>query len=357
MLRRSFALAILSLVLCGFTCTTLEPDQAEVVTTDIEHFWKAFDDAAKLPAAQREAIYAEEYVDLASQGLKDFMGFRHLDAAKLSLHVEQNRDYYGKIRPYMGEVVGQKAAIQAAFHRLKALYPDIKFPRHVYFVVGAQHGAGMNSQNGIILAAEMFATPPGTPYTYTIIYPDYVPFSVVHETIHLNQTYQTSDSSDLLQQVVSEGTADFIASLVVQEPDARQMMDRWQYGCPRETELAARFAEDQDKRDMGPWMFNHTPDTGWPPDMGYWLGYRIDQSFFAKASDPTKALRAMLGVTDFQGYLKASGYPQTRQPCMPDKPLRSLASIAVPLGLKISPFNDLVSIRVAETPARPVQKN
>lgn len=112
-------------------------------------------------------------------------------------------------------MVDQKPVIQAAFRRLKALYPDIRFPAHVYFVVGPQKGAGMNSDNGIILAADMFATPPGTPYSYTKVSPVYVPFSAVHETIHFNQAYQTSDRSTLLQNVVSEGTADFIASLVL----------------------------------------------------------------------------------------------------------------------------------------------
>ena len=69
-----------------------------------------------------------------------------------------------------------------------------------------------------------------------------------------------------------------------------------------------------------PWMFTFTPDTGWPPDMGYWMGYRIDQSFYAQAKDKTAALRAMLQATDFKAYLKASGYPAKSNACVPEKP-------------------------------------
>jgi hypothetical protein len=303
------------------TVTTSDPAQAEIMTSDVDHFWQAFDDAAKAPMQQREAVYQNEYIGLASQGLKDFLVFRHLDAAKLSRHVEENRTYYQQVRPYIGEVVGQKTAIQAAFRRLKSLYPDIKFPRHVYFVVGAQHGAGMNSPNGIIFSAEMIATPPGTPYSYIAVSPAFTTFGVVHETIHFNQAYQTGDKSNLLQSVVSEGTADFIASLVVQEPEVRQLTDRWQYGCPREAELAARFAAEADKTDLAPWLFVHPTANGWPPDMGYWLGYRIDQALYAQAQDKTAALRAMLQVTDFKAYFKASGYPTTATACVPEKPL------------------------------------
>src|SRR5690348_17765754 len=47
-------LSALALCLCSFTTTTTDPDKAEVVTSDVAHFWQAFDDAAKLPAAQRD---------------------------------------------------------------------------------------------------------------------------------------------------------------------------------------------------------------------------------------------------------------------------------------------------------------
>lgn len=316
----ALALVATSFALSGFTTTTSDPDTVEVETSDVAHFWHAFDKASKMPMAERAAIYRKEYFDRASQGLNDYAALRHVTAESLAAHVEQNRAYYAKIRPYINEVVNQKPVILAAFRRLKTLYPDIRFPAHVYFVVGPQKGAGMNSENGIILAADMFATPPGTPYSYTKVSPAYVPFSAVHETIHFNQAYQTNDYSTLLQNAVSEGTADFIASLVLPEPAVRQMTDRWRYGCTHEAALAARLARDQDSPDMGPWMFNHKPDTGWPPDMGYWIGYRIDQSFYAQAKDKTAALRTMLGVTDFKAYFKASGYPEKREPCKPEKP-------------------------------------
>lgn len=309
-------------VLCGFTTTTLDPNRVEVVTTDVGHFWQAFDDAAKVPMAQRAGVYAKEYFAVGTQGLKDFIAFRKLTPENLAQHVEEQRAYYEKIRPYMKQVVDQKSVIQAAFRRLKALYPEARFPAHVYFVVGKQRGAGMNSDNGIIMAAEMLASPPGTPYAYNIVYPDFVPFGAVHETIHFNQTYQIDGKSDVLQSAVSEGSADFVASLVVPEPDARQLTDRWAYGCRHEAELAVRLMQDQDKTDMGPWLYNHSPDTGWPPDMGYWIGYRIDQAYYAQAKDKAAALRAIVQVTDFKALLKVSGYPAKATPCAPEKTLK-----------------------------------
>jgi hypothetical protein len=323
---RAAALASLALSLTGFTTmiTTDDPDRAEIVTSDVGHFWQAFADAAKAPLPERAAIYQREYFDRASQGLKDFVAYRHVTVAGFAQHVEANRAYYAEVHPYINEVVQQAAAIKDGYRRLKELYPDIRVPREAFFVVGPQHGAGMNSEHGIVMAAEMFATPPGTPYAYNKTYPYALPFIMVHEAIHFNQTYQLSDDSTVLQYVISEGTADFIASLVLPEPNIRQFTEKWQYGCAHEAALAARLATDLDSKSTGPWMYNRNPDTGWPPDMGYWLGYRIAQSFYARARDKTGALRALLEVTDFKALLQASGYPKTKQACVPERPQRTL---------------------------------
>lgn len=322
---RGLVLTAAVLAPCSFadttTTTTQDPDQAQIVTSDVDHFWQAFDDAAKVPPEQRTAIYAKEYFDVGSQGLKDFIPDRLKSPEVLSAYVESRRAFYEKARLLIQRVVGQKAAIAAAFRRLKTLYPDIKFPKHVYFVVGRRTSGGTSTDDGIIMGAEMYATAPGTPYSYASLTPGMVPFFVVHETIHFNQVSQPGDDTPLLQNVVVEGTADFTTSLVLPEPTERQFADRWQYGCANEATLAARLVHDQDIKKAQPWMFTFTPDTGWPPDMGYWMGYRIDQAFYFHAKDKIAALRVMLQATDFKAYLKASGYPATATACEPEKPI------------------------------------
>ncbi|HEV2112469.1 MAG TPA: DUF2268 domain-containing putative Zn-dependent protease [Gammaproteobacteria bacterium] len=306
--------------LCGFT-TTLDPDQAEIVTTDVTHFWRAFDDAAKVPMEQRAAIYAQEYFAVGSPGLKDIIPSTLHSPELFSAYVEKHRDFYGKVRLYIRQVVDQKPAVVDAYRRLKALYPDIKFPQHVYFVVGQHSRGGTSSDDGIILGAEMYTAMPGTPYSYANMPSDIVPFKVLHETVHFNQTVQPEDvNASLLQNSVLEGMADFIASLVLPQPTARQYADRWQYGCAHEAELAARFLQEQGMTKMEPWMYTYEPGDGWAPDMGYWIGYRIDQAYYDRAADKTAALRAMLQVTNFKALLKASGYPAYRTACEPVKP-------------------------------------
>jgi len=82
-------------------------------------------------------------------------------------------------------------------------------------------------------------------------------------------------------------------------------------------------SQDEDVTKMPPWMYDHNPDTGWPPDMGYWIGYRIDQSVYAQAKDKIAALRRMLHVTEFKAFLMASGYPDKVSACMPQTPVHA----------------------------------
>lgn len=68
-----------------------------------------------------------------------------------------------------------------------------------------------------------------------------------------------------------QNCAPYSTAEAVPEPTMRQYTDRWQYGCSHEAELAGRYIQDEDVSKMPPWMYDHNPDTGWPPDMGYWI--------------------------------------------------------------------------------------
>src|SRR5689334_3803896 len=54
-----------------------DPARAVFVTSDIEHFWKAYDDGG---ASGNNSAFQTEYLDRASSGLKDFIAARNLTA-------------------------------------------------------------------------------------------------------------------------------------------------------------------------------------------------------------------------------------------------------------------------------------
>src|SRR5262245_40695612 len=58
-----------------------DPAQAVFVTSDIPRFWAAFDAGGGNGST---APFQAEYLDRASQGLRDFIGLRSLTAASLA---------------------------------------------------------------------------------------------------------------------------------------------------------------------------------------------------------------------------------------------------------------------------------
>ena len=45
-----------------------------------------------------------------------------------------------------------------------------------------------------------------------------------------------------------------------------------------------------------------------PGDLGYWVGYRIVESYYEKARDKRQALRDILEMTDAKAFLARSGW-------------------------------------------------
>lgn len=45
-----------------------------------------------------------------------------------------------------------------------------------------------------------------------------------------------------------------------------------------------------------------------PQDLGYFIGYRIAESYYRRATDKRQALRDMLLATDYRAFWKSSVY-------------------------------------------------
>ena len=137
---------------------------------------------------------------------------------------------------------------------------------------------------------------------------------VANELVHTQQNYPFIGSFNggpkfirgpLVRHAIAEGSADFIASLVTSKPV------RNEYGETHEAQLWDEFRRDANSRDYSMWLYN-----GWnrkalgerPVDIGYWLGYRITESYYVNASDKRRAIDDILSIRDFSAFLVKSKY-------------------------------------------------
>lgn len=264
-----------------------DPDSARLITSDITLFW---DVLARAPADSLELYLRRDYLNKGTPGLRDFIPGRIVSAADLALYVQRSRERYESRRAANFRVSEAEAGIRAAFHELKRIYPEAVFP-DVYFVIGRFNSGGTASRNGLLVGAEMYSDPARFPSI------------VAHELIHYQQV-QTGGPRTLLAQSFHEGTADFVSEMI---SGVHINNTAHAYGMAHERELWQEFKQRlRDFRYTG-WMYGDPPGER-PADLGYFIGYRIAQAYYSRASDKAAALREIIRATDVETILAKSGY-------------------------------------------------
>jgi hypothetical protein len=276
-----------------------DPETALISTTDVDLFWAAYDEwktTASSPPEQLAAILDRDYIKKGSQGVQDFIPDRIVNAGALAKMILKDPKYYETVRANTEKMKSFVPGIREGFVRLKQIYPDAVFPP-VYFVIGRRNSGGTDSDNGLIIGAEMFADSGSRIHLTEVV------CIVIHELIHYQQQ---AHGEDLTTKVMNEGAADFIAELITgNEIDE----DTKPYGDSHEEELWERFQQDAKTDDLKPWLYNggDTKRVG-PPDLGYYLGYKICQSLYESSPDKAAALKAIIAMKDPKAIIEQSAY-------------------------------------------------
>lgn len=314
-LNRKSLVTLTLLLLAAATClaqTRLShnPDDAQLVTSDIPNFWRVFDKASLQNSAD---LFEKEYIEPGSSGLHDFVKSRIGNSLALAAKVAERPLYYAGIRESTLAIDRDpkiKQAIRASFVRLKELYPDAVFP-DVYFVIGRMNSAGTTSSSGLLIGVEMNARSANTPVDELSPWEAAVtgqitslPNIVAHELIHYQQP-SSPEKPSLLDRSLREGAADFVGELI-----SGGIINRVQraYGDTHQQALWAEFQKEMSGYDLSNWLYQGDKSKDRPADLGYYVGYRICDAFYRRAANKTEALRRIINITDAPAFLKESAY-------------------------------------------------
>jgi hypothetical protein len=286
-----------------------DPNAANLVTSDLPNFWKAWAQAsAAATTDEKDKIYQTEYLDKGSAGLKDFVQERIESAKNLVAVTEKHPKYFAALNEITPRVLQMEPAIRSSFGKLKELYSDAVFP-DVYFLIGRMNSGGTTGNSGLLIGLEMHGKTPQTDMTEmdswlkNVLGPvDELPGIVAHELIHYQQG---PDEDTLLAQAIHEGSADFIGQMISgQDTNARLR----EYGNAHEAALWRGFSKDMKGKDFSHWLYEGDKSKDRPADLGYYMGYRISESYYQHAADKKKAIRDILTVTDYEKLLRESHY-------------------------------------------------
>lgn len=323
-----FVLAAILIVACGGSDATAptsgpvvvatDPTAAQIVTSDLAHFWAAYDAGGKNGSASE---FQTKYLDAASSGLHDFIQSRSLTASSLSQMVTAYPRYFASIRTSNlafatdGSIT---ARIRANFATIKSLYPPSVFPP-VTLLIGRFSTGGTTSPNGMLIGTEFYSRTTDTPLdelgTFqrtNVKSADSLPIIVAHEHAHILQARANGilshSNKNLLEQSLIEGGADFIG-----ERSSGGNINAWLWpiALPMESSLWTEFKSAMHGTDVSRWLYNQGSSTATPErpgDLGYFVGYRIVEAYYMKQADKVAALRDIIEIKDADAFLAASGY-------------------------------------------------
>jgi hypothetical protein len=301
------------------TPPTTDPAAAQIITSDVIHFWDAYDSGGNTGST---SAFQSKYLDLASSGLSDFIKSRSVTASSLTQMVRGAPKYFASIRATNlqlatnGPVISR---IRANYATIKSLYPSAIFPP-VTFLVGRFSTGGTTSPNGMLIGSEFYSISATTPLDElqqfqrdNVKSADSLPIIVAHEHGHILQQNAsnglfTHANRSLLEQALLEGGADFIG----ERSSGGNINGRlWTFAIPHEAALWQEFRVAMHGTDVTQWLYNQgsptvTPDH--PGDLGYFIGYRIAEAYYAKQTDKVAALRDIIEIRDADDFLARSGY-------------------------------------------------
>lgn len=291
------------------TKRNVEPDAAQIVSSDIALFWKAYDLARP---ENNLIVFRDEYLRKGSIGLQQFTRLRIGSSCALIDAIEQHPKYYASLRERASQLPSQERALRESFRKLKNLYDSAVFP-DVYFLMGRMNSAGTLTDKVLLIGIDMFGQAADTPldelgewHKANIKPIEAVPFVVAHELIHYQQKYPR-DQITLLQQTINEGGADFIAKLIAGGHGNERLHT---YGDLHQKELWFEFKKEMLGSNQDNWLYQGDKAKNRPADLGYYIGYKICEAYYEKARDKKRAIKEILEIKDFQAFLTASGYAE-----------------------------------------------
>ena len=287
-----------------------DPNAAKLVTSDIDLFWRAYD---KATPTNDLYVYRDEYLRKGSEGLKAFTSMRIGSSCNLVDAIALAPRYYAGLREPSLKVASYEPQIRASYRKLQEIYPDAVFP-DVYFVIGRQSSAGTLTDKMLLIGVDMFgkSTPASigelSPWLKAVVGSmDRLPYVVAHELIHYQQKYPRNQNSTLLTRAVGEGSADFIAELISGSHINPHLHE---YGNPIEKELWLEFQKEMTGTDVSNWMYQGERAVHRPADLGYYMGYKIAESYYKNAPDKKKVVREILEIEDVNEFLTNSKYAE-----------------------------------------------
>lgn len=292
-------LICLTIVLSVTTVSFAQNIKQRFVSTDIEHFWTAYDKImATKDSAQQYAFLKALYLDKGTQGLKGLIEVRNYTEKELMQWITQYPKFWNSLRANTLNVKSLYPKIEANIQKLKNAYPDLR-PATIYFSVGAFRAGGTTQANKVLIGSELSLADKTTivdelPNWRQTFYKTQNPFNELpllctHEYIH---TQQKEIVDNLLSICLYEGVAEFISCKVT---GSKSDVPAIEFGKANQKSVVEQFVSDLFiMTNNYNWLWGENRNALKVRDLGYYIGYEICERYYQLSQNKAEAIKELI---------------------------------------------------------------
>jgi len=274
-----------------------------VFQSDFQNFWIMRDSvmSIKEPDKQLDGVN-RLYIDKASDGLKAFMRNKEgLDHKWLDL-IKEYPSFWDSLKMKTPLIQNSVKRLEEQIGHFQELYPEL-IPAQTYFIIGIRQQGGTVRANLSLLGVEVVLADPSTN-------DDQLVRMGVHEYVHTQQKRPDFQKINVLTSSIREGACDFLSFIVTGIPVQAPYMA---YGQTHERAVWLLFQKEMNTNHNDNWVSTGRNPALPAPDLGYFVGYRICETFYNKANDKKAAIKELVNLNyadsnAVNDFLLRSGY-------------------------------------------------
>ena len=266
----------------------------QIITTDIDNFWNAYDSINKM-SNEKASTFKKMYLDNGTIGLKDFAKNKDFNETNYVTAFEKYPEFWKSIRKNTLVSSEQIQKTKKALKEFRKLYPN-ESKGNIYYTIGALRSGGMPNGEDLIVGLEKVVGDKTTNTSefenktlqnmFQFSNPSLLGFVSVHEFIH---TFQKGSEVNVLAKAIKEGSADFLAELALKEKYNSHYLD---YGFKNYDLVRNQFKNQLFSQNYENWFYNS--ETNDHPDLGYFVGYVISKNYYVNSKNKKQAIKDLI---------------------------------------------------------------
>lgn len=306
------------------SCQSTEENPANVITTDIDNFWMAYDLIVKESDSLKQIQLIDSlYIKKGTVGLERIMEVREYAAEEYVQMINKYPRFFSSLRGNTLKANQLAVELNTGIQKLAAVYPNLK-PAKIYFTVGCMRTNGTTVDSLVLIGSELAMADPQTDISefeggtkewlagFLSTNPLYnLVLLNVHEYVH---TQQEPQLNNLLSIAIREGVAEFVSTLAMNTPSASPAVA---FGKQHALAVREKFELEMFYPNNRPkWFWSNNPNEFGVRDLGYYVGYAMCENYYLQAEDKAEAIKQMIEL-DFtneavvEDFIKKTNYFST----------------------------------------------